>query len=466
MVRRVLVIATVIAVLAVGVGGMRFLIRQRQSPARQVTPVTGELVRVMTVQPQEVPLIIEGFGTVRAKTEWSVVPEVSGPVRHRSPYLRPGLHLRRGEVLFEIDPRPYELAVQRIQAQIEQYRQDMAVLQQEARNHEASLHIAERNLAIAQAELKRDDTLAKKGTLSSRERNQQQQSRNDMEQAVQTAQNHLQLIGPQIAKTEASIAVAHVQLDEAKLQLDKTTLVMPFDGQVVSSEIDLGEYVQAGREVAKVHDTTAVEIPMSILLDELKWLPQLSPEALRTASHHAEATAAPLPPATVHWQGGAQAYIWQGQVVRWEAGLEARTRTLTLVIEVREPWKQFQPGGQPPLQPGMFCQVAIVARRVPHAVVIPRLALQPDQSVFVAVNETLAIRPVQVLHTQRDRVVLTGGLLAGEQVVVSPLSAPVVGMPLRTRDVAPETLFSAPLSEPSTPAAAVRTESRRGWEGG
>ena len=114
----------------------------------------------------------------------------------------------------------------------------------------------------------------------------------------------------------------------------------------------------------------------------------------------------------------------------------------------------------------MFCQVAIVARRVPHAVVIPRLALQPDQSVFVAVNETLAIRPVQVLHTQRDRVVLTGGLLAGEQVVVSPLSAPVVGMPLRTRDVAPETLFSAPLSEPSTPAAAVRTESRGGWEGG
>ena len=283
MVRRVLVIATVIAVLAVGVGSMRFLIRQRQSPTRQATHITGQLVRVITVQPQEAPLIIEGFGTVRAKTEWSVVPEVSGPVRHRSPYLRPGLHLRRGEVLFEIDPRPYELAVQRIQAQIEQYRQDMAVLQQEARNHEASLRIAERNLAIAQAELKRDDTLAKKGTISSRERNQQQQSRNDMEQAVQTAQNHLQLMGPQIAKTEASIAVAHVQLDEAKLQLDKTTLVMPFDGQVVSSEIDLGEYVQAGREVAKVHDTTAVEIPMSILLDELKWLPQLSPEALRTA---------------------------------------------------------------------------------------------------------------------------------------------------------------------------------------
>ena len=222
--RRVLVIVTVLAVLAVGAGGMRFLISQRQPPARQTTEVTGQIVRVMTVQPQEVPLMVEGFGTVRAKTEWSVVPEVSGPIMRRSPYLRAGLHLRRGEVLFEIDPRPYALAVQRIQAQIAQHRKDIAMLQQQERNYRASLHIAERNLAIAQAELERDETLAEKGTISSRERNHQQQIRNDIEQTVQTAKNNLQLIDPQIAKAEAGIAMANVQLDEAKLQLEKTIL--------------------------------------------------------------------------------------------------------------------------------------------------------------------------------------------------------------------------------------------------
>lgn len=284
MVRRALVVVTVIVVLAVGIGGMRFLISQRKPPPRQVMEVTGKLVRVMTVQPQEAPLVIEGFGTVRAKTEWSVVPEVSGPVIRRSPYLRAGLHIRRGEVLFEIDPRPYELAVQRIQAQIAQYRKDIAMLQQQRRNHGASLRIAKRNLAIAEAELKRDDALVKKGTISSRERNRQRQTRNDIEQAVQSAQNNLQLIGPQIATAEASIATAQVQLAEAKLQLEKTALVTPFDGQVLHSDVDLGEYVQAGREVAKLHDTTAVEIPISMTLEDLKWLPGLSPETLRTAS--------------------------------------------------------------------------------------------------------------------------------------------------------------------------------------
>ena len=461
--RRTFVIITVIAVLALGVGGMRLLISLRKPPPRRVTQATGELVRVMTAQAQEAPLVIEGFGAARAKTEWSVTPEVSGPVIRRSPYLRAGLHMRRGEVLFEIDPRPFELAAQRIQAQIEQYRKEMAVLRQQAANYEASLRIAERNLAIAQTELARDDALVNKGTISSRERNRQQQVRNDMAQAAQTARNNLQLIGPQVAQVEASIATAKVQLEEAKLQLEKTTLVMPFDGQVLSSEVDVGEYAQAGREVARVQDATAVEIPISLTLDELKWLPGLSPDTLRAASDSPGAALAQLPPATVQWRGETRAYTWQGRVKRWEAGLDARTRTLTLVVEVAEPWKQFQPGERPPLQPGMFCQVSIVARRVPGAIVIPRVALQPQQTVFVAVNEKLEIRPVQVLHLQKDRAILASGLRAGEQLVVSPLAAPAAGMKLRLREVAPETLFDAP---PPTPAAAVRSGAVSRNEGG
>ena len=463
MVRRTFVIVTVIAVLALGVGGMRVLISLRKPPPRRATHATGELVRVITVRPQEAPLVIEGFGAVRAKTEWSVTPEVSGPVIRRSPYLRAGLHMRRGEVLFEIDPRPFALAAQRIRAQIDQYRKDLAVLRQQARNYEASLRIAERNLTIAQAELERDNALADKGTISSRERNRQQQVRNDTEQAAQTARNNLQLVGPQMAKVEASIATAEVQLEEAKLQLEKTTLVMPFDGQVLNSEVDVGEYAQAGREVARVQDATAVEIPISLTLDDLKWLPGLSPETLRAASDAPRASLAQLPPATVQWRGETQTYAWQGRVKRWEAGLDARTRTLTLIIEVEEPWKQFRPGERPPLQPGMFCQVSIVARRIPNAIVIPRVALQPQRTVFIAVKEALEIRPVQVLHLQRDRAILAAGLQAGEQLVVSPLAAPVAGMKLRLREAAPETLYGAP---PPAPSAAARSGVDSRSEGG
>jgi multidrug efflux pump subunit AcrA (membrane-fusion protein) len=171
MLRRIVVVATsVIVALGIGMIGMGWLIRLRQPPPQQMPPGQGKLVRVMRVQPQDVPLTVEGFGSVRPKTEWRIVSEVSGPVVVLAPFMRSGLHVKQGELLFEIDPQPYQLAAQRSRAQIERARNDIAVLRQQARNNEATLRIAERNLAIAEAELQRDEALVQKGTVSARER--------------------------------------------------------------------------------------------------------------------------------------------------------------------------------------------------------------------------------------------------------------------------------------------------------
>ncbi len=468
MLRKVLMIAiSTLVVLGMGVGGMRVLMSLRKPPLRQALEEAGKLVRVLTVQTQEAPVTIEGFGTVRAKTEWRVVPEVSGPLVQVSPYMRAGLHVKTGELLFEIDPRPYQLAVQRIRAQIERDRKEIALLQQQQRNHTAMLRIAQRNLTISEAELRRDDALVRKGTISARERDRQRQSRNAAEQAVQTVQNNLHLIEPQIAKMEATIAVSKVQLADAELHLEKTRLSAPVDAQVVSSSLDRGEYVQAGQEVAKLYDTAAVEIPIAIPLDELRWFPALSPAALRNGVRPT-GEAPLLPTAIVHWQSGEQAYTWQGHVGRWEAGLDARTRTVTLVIEVQEPWKSFRPGQQPPLQPGMFCRIAIVAKRVPESVVIPRTALRRDNTVFLVQDGTLAVRLVDVLHVQKDHVIIAAGLRQGDRLIVSPLTTPVLGMKLRPRQVDPDTLFSGPAAgrQPRSrpPAALLRDDVRHGQE--
>ena len=85
------------------------------------------------------------------------------------------------------------------------------VLRQQQRNYEATLRIAQRNLRIAEDELKRDEALVRKGTISARERDRMRQGRNEMEQGVQTSQNNLRLIGPQIEKTQAAIPGKEVQ---------------------------------------------------------------------------------------------------------------------------------------------------------------------------------------------------------------------------------------------------------------
>lgn len=437
MLRKLLIGLCTLIILFLGVVGMKALMDMREPPQRQVLDNPGPVVRVINVEPRDVPLSVAGFGTVRAKHVWSVAPEVSGTIVDLSPQLRAGLHVKRGELLFEVDPRSFRLAVERIQARLIQHEKEIAVLQQQRKNHLETLELARQNLSIAEEDLWRDEELMRKGTISPRERDRRQQARNEALRAVQNTENQLALNGPRIEQAEAAIEVARAELQEAELQLSKTRLLAPADGQLVQTTLDLGEFVTAGREVASLYGTDAVEIPIAVPMDELRWLPTLSPDHFSPAANSTLAPNDLLPNATIHWQSGQREYGWHGKVVRWEAGLDARTRTLTLVVEVPKPWDSFRPGEHPALQPGMFCRVQISAGSQPNAVVIPRTALHDGNAVYLVTDGRLDRRQVDVLRFLRDQAIVSAGLQKGDQLVVSPLNAPVVGMKLRVLEVQP-----------------------------
>lgn len=428
--RHVLTALSAAFVLILGAVGMQFLVGLREPPTRQVVEHPGPLVRVMDIQPQAVPVTVRGLGTARAKHVWSVASEVSGPLVRLSPNLRAGMQVRQGDLLFEIDPRPYQLAARRIRARMQQHEKEIAVLRQQRENHLGVLQLARHDLAIAEDDLRRDEALARRGAISMRERNRRRQIRNEAMQAVQNAEHFLALNRPQAEQAEAALAVARADLASAELQLSKTRLRSPFDGHVMHSTLDLGEFVTAGREVASLYSAAAVEIPIAVPLDEWRWLPMLSAAHVSSAPQAVPASDAALA-ATVYWQSGERRYTWRGEVVRWEAGLDPGTRTLTLVIEVRDPWASFQPGEHPVLQPGMFCRVEITGKALSDAVVIPRTALHDGNTVFLAEDGRLARRQVQVARFRRDEAILSRGLQPGDKLVVSVLSAPVVGMKLR-----------------------------------
>ena len=455
MLRRVLIGLGTLMILVVGVVGMKALQDRREPPPRQVIDNPGPVVRVVRVQPRDVPLSVTGFGTARAKHVWSIVPGVSGTIVELSPQVRAGLHVKRGALLFEVDSRPFRLAVERIQARLIQHEKEIAVLRQQRKNHLETLDLARSNLAIAEEDLWRDEELARKGTISPRDRDRRQQERNEALRTVQSIENRLALNGPRIEQAEAAIAVARAELEEAELRLSKTRVLAPADSQFVQTALDLGEFVTVGREVATLHGTDAVEIPIAVPMEELRWLPTLAPDRFSPAADANSASGKVLPAATVHWQSGERDYLWHGKVVRWEASLDARTRTVTLVVEVPRPWDSFRPGEHPALQPGMFCRVAISAGSQPNAVVVPRTALHDGNSVLLVTAGRLERRRVEVLRFLRDQAILSAGLQAGDQLVVSPLSAPVIGMKLRALEVEP----AAP-AIPAAPDAVARQEER------
>jgi hypothetical protein len=106
--------------------------------------------------------------------------------------------------------------------------------------------------------------------------------------------------------------------------------------------------------------------------------------------------------------------------------------------------------GDLPLLLGSFVDVSIGAQPIDNAIRLPRVALRNGRNVYVMNDDNLLeIREVQIVWTEPDAVLVTGGLGPEERVVTSRISTPVPNMLLRTAQPVPQ----ATPTDPSEPAA-------------
>jgi len=93
----------------------------------------------------------------------------------------------------------------------------------------------------------------------------------------------------------------------------------------------------------------------------------------------------------------------------------------------------------PPLFVGCYPRAEIIGRSFDSIVAVPRhLVRNGDQVWVMNEDDVLEIRKIDVVYRTRDEILVRGGLDPGERVVVTELSAPVEGMPLRTGDELPQ----------------------------
>jgi multidrug efflux pump subunit AcrA (membrane-fusion protein) len=123
-------------------------------------------------------------------------------------------------------------------------------------------------------------------------------------------------------------------------------------------------------------------------------------------------------------------------VRRLAPGLERSGRMARVIAEVHDPLARTDENhGKPKLLLDSFVRATIEGRLLDDVIVLPRIAVRDGGRVWVMTPEdTLDIRTVETVWEQQDVVVVSDGLRAGEQVVVSDLATPVDGMALRTQD--------------------------------
>ena len=369
-----------IVVVVAGIAAAALIASARKTPPRVDRPTLGPLVEVTPVDVTDVPVTVTGHGEVVARVAVDLIPQVAGQVvrTHRS--LVAGGFFKAGEVLVAIDPRDYDLAVERAQAAVARAKVALEREQAEAevaREEWNGLHPGEEPTGLVIRE-------------------------------------------PQIRQAEAEYAAAEADLAVARLSLERTRISLPFDGVVVSESVDVGQFVGNGSRLATVYGTDVVEVRVPLDSRELAWFD--------IPSHRGDPGAS----AEVSASFGGTRSTWEGRVTRMEAQVDQTSRMVHVVIEVSDPYETSD--GRPALLPGSFVDIRISGRTLQDVVSVPRHAIHDGRRVWVFDDGKLDVRDVEIVREDRQQTLIASGLEDGDLVIVSALDAVTDGMTIRRAD--------------------------------
>ncbi|MEM7728917.1 MAG: efflux RND transporter periplasmic adaptor subunit [Pseudomonadota bacterium] len=400
------IIFSLLAVLLLG-GGTFAVIKMNEKPEEQRRPFTPLAVMADYAKRQDVRLTVRTQGEARPRTEIDLVPEVGGKIVYVSPNFIEGGIFRRGETLLRIDPRDYEVAVVRAEANVAQARQAL------------TREIAEGEIA-----------------------------RTDLEDLGRGQPTQLALRVPQRQQAEASLQAAQADLDNAKLQLARTSVVAPFTGRVRTKTSDVGQFVAPGTRLGSIFSTDIIEVRLPFTDADLGKIDL--PIAYVAESRDV------APSVELSSDIGGQRQVWQGRVMRMDAAFDTQTRAIFAIAEVFDPYGEGLSDKGVPIAPGLFVDAVIEGRVFENAIVIPRDGLRVDNEIYTVDEKGQAeIRKVSVIDADPERAVLSAGVTPGELVVLSPMERSRVSIPLKVLDVNdPNTV----LVEPEAPAWARRGE--------
>ena len=362
--------------------------------SERVGSVDGALlVDVVGVKYQalRLPVLLEGIAD--AADQVAVLAEVSGSVINRPEALRDGGVVAAGELLLEIDPQSYELALAERRSQVSA----------------ARLHLADTRARAKVARRVNGD----KGS------------------------DYARLV-PHLEEAEARLAAAQAGLARAEMDLARTSIVAPFHGRLRDVRASPGQFVRAGEAIATVFSTDRIEVRLPVR-DE--WL------ALLDLPLSGEEQIVPLA-TRLHGRFAGRDVVWQGRLVRREGGIN-QNRMLYLVVQVDDADK-----GDVPLEPGVLVRAEIEGKYHPHIASLPRSVLSGSTNVWVIDDEQrLRRRKVDVIHQNNESIYIGGGLSDGDQVALSGGSRWLEGAQVIPREQAIAGNLSARFSPANTAQA-------------
>ncbi|MCW1924819.1 efflux RND transporter periplasmic adaptor subunit [Luteolibacter arcticus] len=254
-----------------------------------------------------------------------------------------------------------------------------ALAQTEASLAEAKLQVAQEEMRAEQA--KRDwERIATPGQVA-----------NDLVRRI-----------PQLAAAHAKVEAGQAAVDKAMKDLERTKLRAPYDGRIRKKLVDLGTRVAKAGPLAEFYATDVLEVRLPVPRQDAAFFDLRGQEI------------------TLREAGGTR--TWKAVVDRTEGEIQRENRSIIVVacIDGKAP--------DAPL-PGQFVHTDIEGRKIPNVVRVPRRAFaKSDRVMIVSDGHTITTRPVKIIRTEKEDVLVSEGIEDGEQLCVTALTAVIEGM--------------------------------------
>ncbi len=314
-------------------------------------------VQIATAKEQAVPRFLTGLGTIQAANTATVTSRVEGQLI--ALHFQEGQQIKQGDLLAEIDPRPFQVQLAQAKGQLAK---DEAIL------------------ANARQDLNRYQKLANTQLISQQEM--------DNQRAL-------------VRQHEASLKVDQAAIDNAKLQLTYSRITAPISGKVGLKQIDIGNFISSG------NNSPIVVITQADPVDVLFSLPENDINAVlqaQKANHDVVVSA---------WDRNNQQQLAEGKLLSIDNQIDAATGTIKL--------KARFSNQDSVLFPNQFVNVRIKVDTLENAVVIPNAALQMGNEgnfVWMLGKENKVSKHLVTVKLQdTKRVVISTGLAAGDKVI-------------------------------------------------
>ncbi|WP_298445268.1 efflux RND transporter periplasmic adaptor subunit [uncultured Ferrimonas sp.] len=346
---------------------------QMQQQAQRSAPKQAPSYPTVAVQPVEAAFYqpqVQGYGEAMPHYQLALTAQSSGQVLQLTDAFASGNLVSQGQLLAKLEDSQYRQAVS-----------------------DANKAVADAQLALLE------------------EQRQGQQALLEWQRSGLTGQpdSSLVLRQPQLTVAKAALAQAQQQLASAQVDLANTEIRAPFNGLVVSRDIQLGSYLQQGGSVATLYSTDQSEI--KVPLSQQQW------QALGGVALGTDAIV-PL----ISSDGSKQ---WQGYAARIEQHLSQTDRQRSLVVVVDKPLEQPQP-----LFAGEFVRATIRGHNDQALWRLPATAVsQANQLWLLQANNTIAPVAAQQAFSDQHYVYLHPSAASGSaEVVLRPLNSYLSGM--------------------------------------